>query len=223
MTTWTKSPGHLPLRGPMALAAVACAAALVTACSSTARPPGAAAASRPSGSSPAATPGPGVLGRPAAASTGAATTTPSAADADVNTTPVSATAPARPGQLTGISVGRHPAFDRIVFRFSGGRPGYTIRYVHAVETDPKGDLLPLRGRAFLQIVFFPASAYQTYHGPAVLSPAFPTLLQLKMAGDFEGYLSFGVGLSQRTGFHVLTLTRPDRVVIDVTHATRPAT
>ena len=146
---------------------------------------------------------------------------PAAADSNMNTTPLSAPAPSGTVQLTGISVGRHPAFDRIVFRFSGGIPGYTIRYVHAVRTDGQGDLLPLRGRAFLHIVFHSASAYQTYHGPAVFSPAFPTLLQLKAAGDFEGYLSFGAGLSQRSGFHVITLTKPDRVVIDVAHAARP--
>jgi hypothetical protein len=221
MTTWTRSPRLPPLRGPVALAALICAAALVTACSATAQTPGAAAGPRSPGS-PATTRGPSALGSPAAASTEAASTAATAAGDAANTTPLSATAPSGPAQLTGISVGRHPAFDRIVFRFRGGIPGYTIRYVHAVRTDGQGKLVPLRGRAFLQIVFFSASAYQTYHGPSVISPAFPTLLQLKVAGDFEGYLSFGAGLSQRSGFHVLTLTKPDRVVIDVAHAARPA-
>jgi hypothetical protein len=34
----------------------------------------------------------------------------------------------------------------------------------------------------------------------------------------EGYLSFGLGLAARVPYHVSTLTGPDRVVIDVSHA-----
>jgi hypothetical protein len=43
------------------------------------------------------------------------------------------------------------------------------------------------------------------------------VLQVRAAGDFESYLSFGVGLSQQAGFSVFTLTQPYRVVIDVAH------
>jgi len=38
-----------------------------------------------------------------------------------------------------------------------------------------------------------------------------------VAGDFEGYLSFGIGLAARGGYHVSSLTGPDRVVIDFSH------
>jgi len=40
---------------------------------------------------------------------------------------------------------------------------------------------------------------------------------VRAAGNFESYLSFGIGLSQRSGFRAFTLTQPDRVVIDVAH------
>jgi hypothetical protein len=132
-------------------------------------------------------------------------------------TPRTAVSSGRTGYLTTISVGRQPAYDRIVFRFSGGIPGYDIRYVSQVLADPKGDLVPLPGQAFLRIVFHPTMGQPAYRGPSVISPVFPALLQLKAAGDFEGYLSFGAGLSSRAGFNVLTLTQPDRLVIDVAH------
>lgn len=197
-------PPRPALRGLTAVAAAICAAALVSACSATASAPGVAAASpRPRPSAPVA----------AAA--------PTAAGGDVSTRPLSATAHAGAAQLTGISVGRHPAFDRIVFRFSGGIPGYRIQYTDQVLNDARGDQVPLPGRTFLRIVFFPASGYQSYRGPHVISPDYPTLLQLRTAGDFEGYLSFGAGLSSRTGFHVRTLTQPDRVVVDVAHGALP--
>jgi hypothetical protein len=197
-------PPRPALRGLTAVAAAICAAALVSACSATASAPGVAAASpRPRPSAPVA----------AAA--------PTAAGGDVSTKPLSATAPAGTVHLTGISVGRHPAFDRIVFRFNGGIPGYRIQYTDQVLNDARGDQVPLPGRTFLRIVFFGASGYQSYRGPHVISPDYPTLLQLRTAGDFEGYLSFGAGLSSRAGFHVRTLTQPDRVVVDVAHRALP--
>jgi hypothetical protein len=121
------------------------------------------------------------------------------------------------GYLTAISVGEHSGFDRVVFTFSEGSPGYAVGYVNKVLSDPKGDAVALPGRAFLRIVFHPSSGYQTYTGPGNITPSYPALLQVRAAGDFESYLSFGVGLSQRAGFRVFTLTRPYRVVIDVAH------
>ena len=124
-------------------------------------------------------------------------------------------------QLTGISVGRHPTFDRIVFRFSGGRPSARVRYVTRVVQDASGRPLALRGRSFLRIVFQPARAHRANGSgttaPRTITPLFPTLRQLKVAGDFEGVVSFGAGLSKRAGFRVFTLTNPQRVVVDVAH------
>jgi hypothetical protein len=56
----------------------------------------------------------------------------------------------------------------------------------------------------------------------VFTPHYPQLHAVSAAGDFEGYLSFGLGLAARGSYHVSTLARPDRVVIDVSHpAGRP--
>ncbi len=121
------------------------------------------------------------------------------------------------GFLTAIRTGGHPGFDRVVFEFTGGIPGYHAEYVAQVRADASGKLVPLAGHAFLHLVFHPSSAHQTYHGPAVLRPGLPALLQVSAAGDFEGYLSFGLGLSKRVGFTVVTLSDPSRVVVDVAH------
>jgi hypothetical protein len=93
--------------------------------------------------------------------------------------------------------------------------------VHEVRSDARGGLVALPGRAFLRIVFHPASGYRSYPGPGSITPMFPALLQVRAAGDFEGYLSFGAGLSQRARFKVVTLTRPYRVVIDLAHGSLP--
>lgn len=121
------------------------------------------------------------------------------------------------GFLTAIRAGAHPGYDRVVFEFSGGVPGYHAEYVAEVHADPSGKVVPLAGQAFLHLVFHPSSAYQTYHGQAVLRSGLPSLLQVSAAGDFEGYLSFGLGLSQRVGFTISTLSDPSRVVVDIAH------
>jgi len=77
------------------------------------------------------------------------------------------------GYLTAISVGEHSGYDRVVFTFSQGLPGYTIGYVNEVLSDPKGDAVALPGRAFLHIVFDPSSGYQTYTGPGASPPSIP--------------------------------------------------
>jgi hypothetical protein len=167
-------------------------------------------------------------GLPASAPTGAASATPvSGPAARVPASSSSdSTAPAE-GYLTAIRVAKHPAYDRVVFQFAGGVPGYKVGYVAGVTRDGSGQPVPLPGQANLQIVFNPASGTRqdgttAYTGPSTLTPFLPTLLQVSSAGDFEGYLRFGVGLSGRTAFHAFTLTRPNRVVIDVSHAPLPA-
>jgi len=197
------------LRGLIVLAMVA---GVLAGCGSAA-PPGASPRPRTHAPQPAGT-------APSARSPAPPSTAP-VAPAPAWSTTTRTTAPSHAGYLTGISAGQHAAFDRVVFRFSGGIPGYTVGYVNGVLSDPKGDLVALPGQAFLRVVFHPSSGYQSYSGPSSLTPVFPTLLQVRAAGDFESYLSFGVGLSQRVGFSVFTLARPYRVVIDVAHASLP--
>src|SRR6266536_663792 len=50
--------------------------------------------------------------------------------------------------------------------------------------------------------------------PTRLTPGLPLLKEVAVAGDFEGVLSFGVGLARPAGLRVQTLTAPARVVID---------
>lgn len=125
-------------------------------------------------------------------------------------------APSTPqAKLVAITVGTRPAFDRIVFRFAGSTPGYNVTYVPAVIQDGSGLPVSLLGRKFLQIRFEPTVNGTSQNAPTTLTPRFATLRQVKRAGDFEGVLNYGAGLSKRVGFRVFTLTGPRRIVIDV--------
>lgn len=125
--------------------------------------------------------------------------------------------------LTAVRVGEYAGYDRMVFQFSGGLPAVTADRVPAVYTDPKGTPVALAGQSYLHVVFrgasgiCPQSMQRTWTGPSALTPYYPQLLVVSAAGDFEGYLSFGIGLAAQGSYHVFTLTGPDRVVIDVSH------
>jgi AMIN domain len=209
------------------VAAAACLAALASACASQGPSPAAAAgsSSKPhaaaSGSKPpaAAEPLPG-SGSSHPAGGAPAQPTPSTA----------ATAPVwQEPDLTAIQVGEQAAYDQAVFQFATGIPHYSISYVSAIVQNPNGTPVPLPGRSFLRVTFDPAREASnlpigpsSYPGPGTISPYFPTLLQISAAGNFEGHLSFGLGLSGRARYQVYTLTNPDRVVIDIPHVTLPA-
>jgi hypothetical protein len=127
--------------------------------------------------------------------------------------------------LTDVRVGAHNGHDRVVFEFSGGLPAVTADRVPTVYADPKGTPVALAGQSNLRVVFREASGvcgqplHRTWTGPSVLTPYYPELLVVSAAGDFEGYLSFGIGLAARGSCYVSTLASPDRVVIDFSHVT----
>ena len=158
-----------------------------------------------------------------APTTTAATTTSAAAP----TTAAAAAWPTGPrsgpatggGELVAIRTANHGSFDRVVFQFNGeGHPAYRVRYVPRVTDDPSDRPVPLQGRAFLLVAFQGASTMdlndqRVYQGPTTVTPGHPTLKQVKIAGDFERVLSFGIGVDHQTGFRVLPLT--NRIAIDL--------
>lgn len=133
------------------------------------------------------------------------------------TAPKVRVAPANTPQatLTRVTVGRHPTFDRIVFRWATSTPGFNVRYVPQLVDDGSGLPYPILGSRFLQITFFPHVNAATPGVARTITPRFPTLRQVKVRGTFEAVLTVGAGLSARKGFRVFTLTNPRRTVIDV--------
>ena len=85
--------------------------------------------------------------------------------------------------------------------------------------DATGQRLALRGQAFVAVAFEPARAHdpdgEATFPTATLTPGYPALRQVRFAGDFEGQVSFGLGVADRGGFRVSELRNPTRVVVDV--------
>jgi hypothetical protein len=121
-------------------------------------------------------------------------------------------------ELVAVRTVRGDGYDRVLFTFRGAPPGYRVRYVTGV-TDQGGRRLPLRGEAFLAVSFEPALARDPGGAPTfpagTLTPGYPSLRQVRFAGDFEGRVSFGLGVAGRDGFRVRELADPVRIAVDV--------
>jgi hypothetical protein len=118
-------------------------------------------------------------------------------------------------KLSSAAAGCHATYDRFVVRVgSGGKPGYDVRYVSQIIADPSGNPVSLQGTKRLRVIVHDATAHTL---PSTLTPGCSNLRQAKKAGDFEGVVSYGLGLRRKTGFRVFRLTGPTRIVIDVAH------
>ncbi|GAA3205759.1 hypothetical protein GCM10010532_027530 [Dactylosporangium siamense] len=146
--------------------------------------------------------------------------------APTSVTPVTGTATVppwdpNPPTLVGLRTGRHDAYDRTVFDFTGGTPGYRVEYAPLVA-EGSGQRIPLAGAATLRVVF--DGAYPAVDLTRVYDPRLPTLLQIRSGGASEGHITFGLGVADRVGFRVLRLTDPPRLAVDVAHQpTQPFT
>jgi hypothetical protein len=123
-------------------------------------------------------------------------------------------------ELFGAATGCHATFDRFVIRARFAKPEYDVRYVRSIVSDGSGNPVSLLGTKRIRVVIRNARAHTQSGGnllPHTITPLCSNLRQVKLAGDFEGVVTFGLGLRRKTGFRVFRLTGPTRVVIDVAH------
>ena len=144
----------------------------------------------------------------------------------------SAVDPAFGQTIVDVRAGRHACYDRLVLDIRGpALRTWHVQYVPRVIHDPRGDVVPLRGGAFLQIVVG-ATTYDENGRPTYdpgddrqLAPVagFTTFRQVALAGSFEGLTTIGLGVRARLPFRVFTLagipgsTSGSRLVVDVAH------
>jgi hypothetical protein len=130
--------------------------------------------------------------------------------------------------LTAIRAHSYPGYDRLVFQFTGGTPGYTIRYGTSAGRTRRGHRIRLGGRSFVTLVFKWASAWRlnltgapprlrTYSGPRTLKLRLPGVVQVRLVGDSRGYLRFGAGLRGRLPVRAYRLTGARRIVVFIAH------
>ncbi|GAA3840075.1 MULTISPECIES: AMIN-like domain-containing (lipo)protein [Amycolatopsis] len=136
-----------------------------------------------------------------------------------------APAGAQPGvaTMTNIRTGLNTGFDRVVLDMTGPAPQASYEWVDELIADGSGDIVWLTGEHFVAVSTTPARAHddngnRTYPGPDKFRTRnLRNVMAVAVTGDYEGYVSIGLGTRYKSWVRVFTLTAPTRVVIDVGH------
>ncbi|WP_445153600.1 AMIN-like domain-containing (lipo)protein [Arthrobacter sp. Hor0625] len=109
--------------------------------------------------------------------------------------------------LYSIGAGQHPTdtppYDQLSFRFNGAFPSYDISYVPELLADGSGLPIPMPGTgAILKVAFHGAQAHTSDGKASTIKTSPPqaigyrALTRYAPAGDFEGVLSYGLGVGR---------------------------
>ena len=128
------------------------------------------------------------------------------------------------GGKTGVAntitarVGEEPAYDRFVLQFDPLVPTYTVKrqptpvFTQGASAQP----VTLSGTAGVLITVHSAQGGTTFTGQTdLIHPEYQILKEARQVQDFEGYVSWGLGLSKPACMRVFTLDDPARLVVDL--------
>jgi hypothetical protein len=126
-----------------------------------------------------------------------------------------------PLTLRDVRTGPQEHFDRVVFEFDADTiPGYRVEPIAKPVHCGSGLPAQVAGQSWLQVRFHPAQAHNEEGGSTVGTLQKRTGLrvvqEIQEVCDFEGEVTWIIGLAARRGYRVLELGNPPRVVVDVT-------
>jgi hypothetical protein len=111
-------------------------------------------------------------------------------------------------ELVQISVGDHSKehdqlpYNRMSFAFTGAFPSYHFEWVRELVGDAGGTVVPLHGTDVLKIVFTKAQAHTADGTRSTIASqpgrpiGYPFMTDFAQAGDFEGVLTYGIGVTR---------------------------
>jgi hypothetical protein len=93
----------------------------------------------------------------------------------------------------------NPKYQRISFYFRGAFPSYNLQYVREVLSEGPGTPIPLEGNSFLRVGFVDAQQHDNAGASTVKAAprnplGFKNLKSYGLAGDFEGHVTYGLGI-----------------------------
>ncbi len=128
------------------------------------------------------------------------------------------------GGKTGVAntitarVAEQPTYDRFVLQFDPIVPTYTVKR-QAKPVFPlgaSGQTVSLAGTAGILVTAHSATGATTFTGDTdIFHTEYRVLKEARQTQDFEGYVSWGLGISQPVCMRVFTLDNPARLVIDL--------
>jgi hypothetical protein len=111
--------------------------------------------------------------------------------------------------------------ERVVFEFEGDHvPGYHLEYIdHPVRQCASGAVVEIAGDAWLQVRLSPAQAH-TEDGQPTLSrrkwnPGLGIIREIASTCDFEGDVTWVLGVAAPNRYRVIELANPSRLVVDI--------
>jgi len=132
--------------------------------------------------------------------------------------------PANFPPFTEVSIESDDGVERVEFRFEPEGdpeqpPWYFVSFVDELATDGEGAPVEVAGEAFVLVSFMAQGVDLSgeepepiYTGPTEFAPGLSTVLEVEQTGDFEGVVSWGIGLSSKTCFVVDA--EPDRLRLE---------
>ncbi len=124
--------------------------------------------------------------------------------------------------VTDVRVSEQATYDRFVLQFDGPVPSYTVkRQDHPTfPMGASGQTITLSGVAGALLTVHSATEANTYTGPTDMTHAeYLVIKEARMTQDFEGSVSWGLGLDHAACMRTFVLTSPARLVVDFSTAT----
>ncbi|MGH2765578.1 MAG: AMIN-like domain-containing (lipo)protein [Actinomycetota bacterium] len=132
-------------------------------------------------------------------------------------------------RFTEVELESDDGVDRITFGFEPDQgaprkaPWHHISFVDELVTDGEGRPVEVEGNAYLLVSFQAIGVdlsgeepVEVYTGPKEFSPGYGTLKEAVHMGDFEGQVSWGLGLAERTCF--VLEARQDHITLEFAQA-----
>jgi len=141
----------------------------------------------------------------------------------IPTTPATGPATQQSALLTKVSTQSDKCVDHVIFDYTGkgtDPPGYTLTYgTPPFAQDGSGAPVPVAGNAFIVVKVQPGYGYDfeigtaTYTGPKSITVTGNHVRQVVETGDFEGILTWVIGLSGKRPFLVQATGTPRRQLV----------
>jgi hypothetical protein len=125
--------------------------------------------------------------------------------------------------LQSVSTTACDGFDRVIFQYNTpATPGYHVSYLDKpIRQCGSGQTVAVAGDAWLEVRTKQTQAH-TDAGQSTIAQTnrtvnLPNLRQLVQTCDFEGHVTWVLGVGSPKRFRVVELTNPSRIVVDIKH------
>lgn len=119
--------------------------------------------------------------------------------------------------FTAARVAELQNFDRFVLQLDAIVPTFTVKRQDkpVFPLGASGQTITLSGTTGVLVTVHSANGTTTFTGPNdLVHPEYQILVEARQTQDFEGYVSWGLGLSKPACMRVFTLSDPARLVVD---------